>query len=164
LISQPTHDCTPVSTSGAAVPKECWFALSPCRHFEPPRAACPRGGNGMRPIPPPRSRIKVARQWLPVAGRRDQPGRSGQVQHLPVPRDFLRIFASTLRRQLWVSPETARTSRIYCSVACRSRAYRGRRGALQLQAQGKSLIEIARELGSTVDTVTGWLSRQKKEG
>src|SRR5262249_35060082 len=50
-----------------------------------------------------------------------------------------------------VSPEAARTSRLFCSGPCRSRAYRGRQELAQkLHAKGHTLEEIARELGSDV--------------
>lgn len=59
-----------------------------------------------------------------------------------------------------VSPDTARTNRRYCMDRCRVKAYRGRQTkARELAASGKSVDEIAAELGSDTGTVSGWLAR-----
>lgn len=68
-------------------------------------------------------------------------------------------MCSTCREWFEVSPKVARTNRLYCSEACRSRAYRGRKEqAKSLTAKGKTLGEVATELGSDVKTVKGWIS------
>src|SRR5262249_60440765 len=62
-----------------------------------------------------------------------------------------------------VSPETARTSRLFCSGPCPAKAYRGRRHrARELRGKGWSFKDIAEELGSDVPTVKKWV-RSKKE-
>jgi hypothetical protein len=61
------------------------------------------------------------------------------------------------------SSRLRRSDRETCSTACRSKAYRQRQErARQLHAEGKTAREIARELGSDVKTVKGWVS--KREG
>ncbi len=63
-----------------------------------------------------------------------------------------------------LSPETARTNRLFCSGPCRSKAYRERQeSAKKLQAKGWSLKEIATELGSDVPTVRGWVGVKKEK-
>jgi hypothetical protein len=55
----------------------------------------------------------------------------------------------------------ARADRLYCSHPCRTRVYRKRQAeAARLQAEGRPLEEIARELDSDPDTVRGWLARK----
>jgi hypothetical protein len=62
-----------------------------------------------------------------------------------------------------LDPKIARKSRQYCSEACRSRAYRGRKERAQaLAAEGKSPKEIAEELESDVKTVKGWLKPPRR--
>jgi hypothetical protein len=57
-----------------------------------------------------------------------------------------------------LSPETARTSKYYCTEACRSRAYRARKEyAHQLHSEGKTPIQIAEQLKSEVETIKKWL-------
>lgn len=57
-----------------------------------------------------------------------------------------------------VSPEGARVTRLYCSEACRARAYRKRQAeARRLAAEGLSAEEIAERLGSDAKTVEGWI-------
>lgn len=59
-----------------------------------------------------------------------------------------------------VSPEGARTTRVYCSTACRVRAYRRRIAqAKQMFEEGKSIGEIARLLDSDEETVRGWVGK-----
>lgn len=61
-----------------------------------------------------------------------------------------------------VSPETARTSKLFCSNACRSKAYRERIAEAQrLHAEGRGVEEIADILGSDVKTVEGWLAKEE---
>jgi DNA-binding NarL/FixJ family response regulator len=61
-----------------------------------------------------------------------------------------------------LSPEIARTSRLFCSESCRARAYRERKEkAVQLAAEGKTPKEIAAELDSDVKTVKGWIKQRK---
>ncbi|MFZ5768638.1 MAG: hypothetical protein ACOY3F_08080 [Bacillota bacterium] len=60
-----------------------------------------------------------------------------------------------------VSPRVARTNRIYCSNACRTRAYRRRKvQAQQMYAAGKAIGEIAEALGSDEATVAGWVKEE----
>jgi len=60
-----------------------------------------------------------------------------------------------------LAPGTARADKLYCSPACRTRVYRKRQAdAVRLQAEGRSLEEIARELESDPDTVSGWIARK----
>lgn len=63
-----------------------------------------------------------------------------------------------------VSPEMFRKNRVYCSEECRSRAYRKRKEkARQLAKEGKTVKEIAAQLGSNAEAVRGWL-KQKRSG
>jgi hypothetical protein len=63
-----------------------------------------------------------------------------------------------------VSLRAARTHRVYCSDACKLKAHRERKErAVRMKADGKSLGEIARELGSDVKTVRNWVSSKKSE-
>jgi endonuclease YncB( thermonuclease family) len=60
-----------------------------------------------------------------------------------------------------LAPETARTSRVYCREACRSRAYRARQErAVALAAEGWTAKEIAKDLESDVRIVQGWLRKK----
>lgn len=64
-----------------------------------------------------------------------------------------------------LSPDIARTSKLYCSNACRSRAYRKRQAeARRLHEQGKSIEEIAQALGTDVRTAQGWITRGGSTG
>lgn len=57
-----------------------------------------------------------------------------------------------------LSPETARTSRLYCSNACRSRAYRKRQAeARRLYAEGRSIEDVAKAVGTDVTTAQQWV-------
>lgn len=59
-----------------------------------------------------------------------------------------------------VSSEGFRTSKLYCSNACRLRAYRKRQAeARRLYAEGNKLEDIALALGSDVATVKGWIGK-----
>ena len=61
-----------------------------------------------------------------------------------------------------LNPDTARTNRQFCSDACRTRAYRGRKEQAQkLAKEGKSIKEIAAEVDSDVKTVKGWIQSQQ---
>ena len=61
-------------------------------------------------------------------------------------------------RSFELSPDVNRTSRVYCTNACRVKAYRQRKDKAQrLRAKGKTLREIAAQLGSTTETVKEWL-------
>lgn len=65
---------------------------------------------------------------------------------------------------LWfeLSPEIARTSRHFCSAACRNRSYRERQDqARRLHAEGMPFKDIARELGTDVKTVKSWVKSPK---
>lgn len=58
-----------------------------------------------------------------------------------------------------VSPEKARKSKLFCSQACRSKAYRERQSlARQMHQAGKTFEAIAQELGSDADTVKNWVT------
>jgi hypothetical protein len=62
-----------------------------------------------------------------------------------------------------VAPGTARADKVVCSTACRSKGYRERQEqARRLHAAGKNFKEIARELGSDVPTVRGWVKGKKQ--
>ena len=62
-----------------------------------------------------------------------------------------------------ISDEASRTSRLFHSNACRSKAYRERQAtAAQLFASGISVEEIAQQLESDVATVQGWLTGAKR--
>ena len=57
-----------------------------------------------------------------------------------------------------VAPDVARTSRMYCSTACKLKAYRRRQNtARQLRRDGKSLRDIARHVSADMETVKGWV-------
>jgi hypothetical protein len=53
----------------------------------------------------------------------------------------------------------SRADQLYCSTACRSKAYRGRQEqARRMHAEGKAPREIANALGSDLDAVKKWIS------
>jgi hypothetical protein len=61
-----------------------------------------------------------------------------------------------------IRPPATRSTRMYCSNTCRIRAQRSRSAqARQLRANGKSVRQIARELGTDVSTVKRWISGDK---
>lgn len=64
--------------------------------------------------------------------------------------------------QKWfeISPKTARTTRLYCSNACRSKAYRKRQNeATRLDGEGLSIDEIASRFQTNSKVVAGWIAR-----
>jgi hypothetical protein len=62
------------------------------------------------------------------------------------------------RKWFELSPQVARTNRVFCSTACRSRAYRKRQDkARELNGQGIALDQIAVILESQPDIVRGWI-------
>jgi hypothetical protein len=62
-----------------------------------------------------------------------------------------------------VSPDVARSDRTLCGQACKQKAHRKRHGdAIKLARRGLTPREIAKQIGSGVDTVTRWL--QAEEG
>jgi hypothetical protein len=62
-----------------------------------------------------------------------------------------------------VSPETARTSRLYCSNSCRTKVYRERqKRAQEMHREGKSVAEIAQELNTYTKTIKRWVSSRKE--
>ena len=68
----------------------------------------------------------------------------------------------TCGRWFALDPATARSNRLFCSQACRSKAYRGRKEEAQrLAEQGKTAKEIAAELGSDAATVKKWIKQGK---
>jgi hypothetical protein len=61
-----------------------------------------------------------------------------------------------------VSPGAARPDRVFCSTACRSRAYRGRKErAREMHTAGKTVKEIAKELGTEAGQVKKWVANTK---
>jgi hypothetical protein len=74
---------------------------------------------------------------------------------------------SACKTWMVISPESVgkRSSRLTCSDACRMKVYYGRMvKARHLARQGLSAPEIARKLGTTSDTVHGWMRKSKKPG
>lgn len=64
-----------------------------------------------------------------------------------------------------LSPELNRSDRVFCKNSCRLRAYRRRRSrAVEMRAAGKTVRQIAAELGSDAKTVKSWLSEDKGNG
>lgn len=62
-----------------------------------------------------------------------------------------------------VSLEASRPTRVYCSDACRFKAYRKRQeDAYQLNQQGIPLKEIAKRLGTNTATAKGWIKKRKE--
>src|SRR5262249_32753978 len=60
------------------------------------------------------------------------------------------------------SPGVNRADRQTCSPTCRTKAYRQRQeAARRLHAEGKTLREIAHEVGSTVANVRKWVTHSK---
>jgi hypothetical protein len=61
-----------------------------------------------------------------------------------------------------VSPERRRADAQYCKELCRITAYKRRKKeARRLHAAGRSPSKIAKELGSTVEIVRGWITEAK---
>jgi len=61
-----------------------------------------------------------------------------------------------------LSPETARTNRIFCSNSCRTMATRARQNeALKLHAQGMAVVAIAEHVGSDVKKVEEWIAKAR---
>lgn len=61
-----------------------------------------------------------------------------------------------------MTPDVTRSTRLYCSDACRSRAYRTRKNkAAELRVEGKSVAQIAEILGCKVKNVASWLKTRK---
>jgi hypothetical protein len=68
---------------------------------------------------------------------------------------------------LWfeVAGGASRTDRETCSDSCRMRGYRQRQArAVEMQAKGKTVKQIARELSSDEDTVRGWIKASRSKG
>lgn len=62
-----------------------------------------------------------------------------------------------------ISPRVNRATKVHCGDGCRSQAFRDRKKrAVQLHEGGKSVAEIAKELGSDVPTVRKWV-REREE-
>jgi hypothetical protein len=58
--------------------------------------------------------------------------------------------------------EGFRMDREFCSAACKAKDYRARvRLAKELRAAGKTVRQIAKELGTEVETAEGWLTKKK---
>jgi hypothetical protein len=105
------------------------------------------------------------------------PGEAG-MQWEVVPADLLSAmwlqFARSIHKgskyrrcemcDVWfeLAPEIARTSRLFCSAACKSRDYRAKQDrARQLYAAKKTFQQIAKELGSDVKAVKRWITGRK---
>jgi hypothetical protein len=70
----------------------------------------------------------------------------------------------TCGRWVRIGSDAARSSRHYCSNACRTRGLRERqRGARSLHAEGKTLQEIAEKLKSDVRTVAKWVGHEEAD-
>jgi hypothetical protein len=66
------------------------------------------------------------------------------------------------RKPYEISPETARTSKLFCSNACRSKNYRERQAkARKMNEEGKTLEFIAQDLRTDLDTARGWIEAKK---
>jgi hypothetical protein len=64
-----------------------------------------------------------------------------------------------------VSPGRSRSDKLYCSDACRARAYRERpQRATRMRAEGRPVVEIAKILNADEGQVRKWLKDQKKKG
>jgi hypothetical protein len=62
-----------------------------------------------------------------------------------------------------LSPQLARTSRLFCSVACKNKMFRIRKErARQMRSEGKSLRANAAELETTIEIIQGWLNTKKQ--
>ncbi len=73
-------------------------------------------------------------------------------------------FCEVCGKPFEISPQTARTNRVFCGVNCRLRAYRKRqKEAIQMHKQGKKLKQIADALKSDVPTVKGWIAAAKEK-
>jgi hypothetical protein len=60
-----------------------------------------------------------------------------------------------------LSPAKARTNRLFCSGACRSRNYREKKlRAQELASEGVDIEQIAAELGTDVETARGWIAKE----
>jgi hypothetical protein len=61
-----------------------------------------------------------------------------------------------------LAPGTARSDKLYCSNACRTKAYRRRRAeAVRLHAEGRPIAEIAEQVQADVESVRGWVKPQQ---
>jgi hypothetical protein len=72
-----------------------------------------------------------------------------------------REYRSCMVCKAWfeLSPDIARTTRLFCSDACKSKGYRLKQDrARQLFAEKKGFSAIAKELGSNVATVKRWIT------
>jgi len=95
------------------------------------------------------------------------------------PRDFMSAFllqfafaitgnkkyqkCPSCGRWFELQPGLNRANKVTCSQSCRTRAYRQRQDrARELKANGKTVRAIAKELGSNIETVKGWLTPQKE--
>jgi hypothetical protein len=66
------------------------------------------------------------------------------------------------QRYYEVTAQASRNDRVTCSNRCRVRAYRDRQQrARELHAKGRTTKQIAKELGSDVDTIKNWIDKQK---
>jgi hypothetical protein len=71
-------------------------------------------------------------------------------------KNFQRCLAC--RRWFELAPGVGRADKKTCSTSCRVKIYQGRRRrAREMHAEGKTVKQIARELGSAADTVKRWV-------
>jgi hypothetical protein len=75
-------------------------------------------------------------------------------------KDYVQCVVCNKWLEISLDETGFRTSRLYCSNACRSKAYRARQGqAHRLAHEGKTLAEIAHALETSAETVQGWLDK-----
>ncbi len=75
-----------------------------------------------------------------------------------------KTYARCKECENWFETSTpgSRTTRMYCSEGCKVQAYIERKNrAAHLKAQGRTIREIADELGTDKDTVKRWLGRKR---
>jgi hypothetical protein len=78
-----------------------------------------------------------------------------------------REFRRCAECNIWfeLAPGTARSDKLYCSNACRTKAYRRRRAdALRLNAEGHPIEQIAEQIHADVESVHSWIQRQQTPG
>jgi hypothetical protein len=73
-------------------------------------------------------------------------------------KDYRQCPESRCKAWFELTPQIARSDKLFCSEACRTRAYRERqRFARRLHAGGMPLHAIVEQVGSDVETVQKWL-------
>lgn len=74
-------------------------------------------------------------------------------------------FRRCLECDLWfeLAPGTARSDKLYCSNACRTKGYRRRQAeAVRLHGEGRQVAVIAEQLQTEVEIVRGWIERHQR--